>query len=122
MSAIITKIDIVCKRGEIWLADLNSNAGNEQGGIRPVLIIQNNIGNRFSPTVICAVLTSKPKKHLPTHVYLKAGEYNLDRDSVVLLEQVKTIDKYCLITKLAELDEYKMREIDQALKISLGLE
>ncbi|SDC60251.1 mRNA interferase MazF [Shouchella lonarensis] len=96
--------------------------GSEQGGIRPVLIIQNNIGNRFSPTVIVAAITAKIQKaKLPTHVEINARKYGFDRDSVILLEQVRTIDKQRLTDKITNLDDEMMASVDKALTISLGL-
>lgn len=110
------------KRGYIFYADLSPVVGSEQGGVRPVLIIQNDVGNRYSPTVIVSAITSQiDKAKLPTHVEVGAGEYGLEKDSVILLEQIRTIDKQRLQKKLAELDERTMRKIDEALRISLGL-
>ena len=110
------------KRGYIFFADLSPVVGSEQGGVRPVLVIQNDIGNRYSPTVIVAAITSQiDKAKLPTHVELSAAGYNLDRDSVALLEQIRTIDKQRLQKKITELDERIMSKIDEALRISLGL-
>lgn len=110
------------KRGYIFFADLSPVVGSEQGGVRPVLVIQNNIGNRYSPTVIIAAITSQiDKAKLPTHVEIEASGYNLDRDSVVLLEQIRTIDKQRLQKKITELDEKIMPRVDEALRISLGL-
>jgi len=109
------------KRGELYFADLSPVVGSEQGGIRPVLIIQNDIGNKYSPTVIIAAITSQINKaKLPTHIELKAEQYGLPKDSVVLLEQVRTLDKRRLKEKIGVIDEYKMRKIDNALLISLG--
>ncbi len=110
------------KRGYVYYADLSPVVGSEQGGVRPVLIIQNNVGNRYSPTVIVAAITSQiDKAKLPTHVEVEANDYGLDKNSVVLLEQVRTIDKQRLRDKTTELDEKVMKRIDEALKISLGL-
>lgn len=110
------------KRGYIFYADLSPVVGSEQGGIRPVLIIQNNIGNRYSPTVIAAAITSQiDKAKLPTHVEISAKESNLEKDSVILLEQIRTIDKQRLQKKVAELHEDVMVDINEALKISLAL-
>lgn len=110
------------KRGDIFYADLSPVVGSEQGGIRPVLIVQNDIGNRFSPTVIAAAITSqKSKANLPTHIQLNAEESGLSRDSVVLLEQVRTIDKRRLTEKMGRLDEHAMNQVDQALSVSFGL-
>ncbi|NMB40952.1 MAG: type II toxin-antitoxin system PemK/MazF family toxin [Firmicutes bacterium] len=110
------------KRGFIFYVDLSPVVGSEQGGFRPVLIVQNNVGNKYSPTVIVAAITSHIEKaKLPTHVELSASEYGLEKDSVVLLEQVRTIDKQRLQQRITELDEKAMSKVDYALKISLGL-
>jgi len=96
--------------------------GSEQGGIRPVLIIQNDVGNKHSPTVICAAITSKMNKaKLPTHIEILSGEYEIERDSVILLEQLRTIDKKRLKDKVCHLDSVMMNRVDQALKVSLEL-
>lgn len=96
--------------------------GSEQGGVRPVLIIQNNVGNRYSPTVVVAAITSQiDKAKLPTHVEVDAKEYGLEKNSVILLEQIRTIDKQRLQEKMTELDDKMMRKVDEGLKISLGL-
>ncbi len=109
------------RRGEIYFADLSPVVGSEQGGIRPVLIIQNDVGNKYSPTVIVSAITSQlSKAKIPTHVELSASEYNLPKDSVVLLEQIRTIDKRRLKEKVSELDGKKMRAINLALLVSLG--
>lgn len=110
-------------RGDIYFADLRPVVGSEQGGIRPVLIIQNNMGNRHSPTVICAAITSKMNKaKLPTHIALDMNKYALMKDSVILLEQIRTIDKSRLREKVCHLDENILNKIDQALCVSLALE
>ncbi|MDO9536402.1 MAG: type II toxin-antitoxin system PemK/MazF family toxin [Bacillota bacterium] len=110
------------KRGFIFYSDLSPVIGSEQGGFRPVLVIQNNVGNRYSPTVIVAAITSHIEKaKLPTHVELSAKKYGLEKDSVILLEQIRTIDKQRLQQKITELDDRIMSTIDEALKISLGL-
>ncbi|MDL2233594.1 type II toxin-antitoxin system PemK/MazF family toxin [Ruminococcaceae bacterium OttesenSCG-928-L11] len=110
------------KRGEIYYADLSPVVGSEQGGIRPVLIVQNDVGNKFSPTVIAAAITSqKEKSRLPTHIELPSTNCGLSRDSVVLLEQIRTIDKRRLKERMGLLDESSMGEIDKALSISFGL-
>jgi len=110
------------KRGEIYFADLSPVVGSEQGGVRPVLIIQNDIGNRFSPTVIVAAITAQIQKaKLPTHVEIKAVKNGLERDSVILLEQIRTLDKQRLTDKITKLDDKMMKEIDHALEISLGI-
>ncbi len=109
-------------RGDIFYANLNPVIGSEQGGVRPVLVLQNDIGNKYSPTTIVAAITSKIKKaKLPTHVELASGRFDLEKDSVILLEQVRTIDKRRLKEKIARLDEGTMVKINQALQISLGL-
>ena len=113
---------MIIRRGDIYYADLRPVMGSEQGGIRPVLIIQNDIGNRHSPTVICAAVTSKMNKaKLPTHVELDSQKYSLVKDSVVLLEQLRTIDKIRLKDKVCHLDPEILRKIDKALLISLEL-
>lgn len=110
------------KRGEIYFAQLNPVIGSEQGGIRPVLIVQNDIGNQYSPTTIILAITSQINKaKLPTHVELKAREYGLERDSVILAEQVRTIDKSRLKQRIAVLKQETMQRVDQALAISIGL-
>ena len=110
------------KRGDVFFADLSPVVGSEQGGVRPVLIIQNDIGNRFSPTVIVAAITAQiEKSKLPTHIEIDAKKYGFDRDSVILLEQLRTIDKQRLTDKITHLDRPMMRKVDEALQISLGL-
>lgn len=110
------------KRGDVFYADLSPVVGSEQGGIRPVLIIQNDIGNKYSPTVICAAITSQINKaKLPTHIELNSDDYTLVRDSVVLLEQVRTIDKKRLREKICRLDGNMMRQVGKALSVSFGL-
>ncbi|MDD2684444.1 MAG: type II toxin-antitoxin system PemK/MazF family toxin [Candidatus Cloacimonetes bacterium] len=109
-------------RGDIVFANLNPVIGSEQGGTRPVLVLQNDVGNRFSPTIIVAAITSKIKKgRLPTHVELPAEQYGLERDSVILLEQLRTIDKRRLKERLAHLDDETMARVNQGLAISIGL-
>jgi len=113
---------LLIKRGDIFYADLNPVFGSEQGGIRPVLIVQNDVGNRYSPTVICAAITSQINKaKLPTHVEINTVQSTLVRDSVILLEQIRTIDKKRLREKICRLDEKLMIRVDRALSISLGL-
>lgn len=113
---------MIVKRGDVYFADLSPVIGSEQGGVRPVLIIQNNIGNRFSPTVIVAAITAQIQKaKLPTHVEIDAQSHGFERDSVALLEQIRTIDKQRLTDKITHLNDDIMREIDEALQISLGL-
>ena len=110
------------RRGDIFYADLSPVVGSEQGGIRPVLIIQNDVGNRHSPTVICAAITSKMNKaKLPTHIELTASKYDMDKDSVILLEQLRTIDKKRLKDKICHLDGEIMQKVNRALEISLEL-
>ncbi len=110
------------KRGDIFYADLSPVVGSEQGGIRPVLVVQNDIGNKFSPTVICAAITSKINKaKLPTHVEIDASQYELVRNSVILLEQVRTIDKKRLKEKICHLDQHVMKQVDKAIRISFGV-
>lgn len=110
------------KRGEIYYADLSPVVGSEQGGIRPVLIVQNDIGNKFSPTVIAAAITSqKDKSRLPTHISLSAEHCGLSRDSVVLLEQIRTLDKRRLKERMGKLDTQSMYDVDRALSVSFGL-
>lgn len=110
------------KRGDIFYADLSPVVGSEQGGIRPVLIIQNDVGNRFSPTVIAAAITSQHSKaNLPTHIQLRASGSGLAKDSVVLLEQVRTIDKKRLKERMGCLDAFLMNKVNEALSISFGL-
>lgn len=110
------------KRGDIYYADLSPVVGSEQGGIRPVLIVQNDVGNKYSPTVIAAAITSqKYKNSLPTHIRVNADGCGLARDSIVLLEQVRTIDKRRLKERMGNLDDVDMDRIDKALSVSFGL-
>ena len=110
-------------RGEIYYADLSPVVGSEQGGVRPVLIVQNDVGNRFSPTVIAAAITSqKDKARLPTHIQLPAADSGLARDSVVLLEQIRTLDKQRLKERMGCLGEASMTRVDRALQVSFGLD
>lgn len=110
------------KRGELYYADLSPVVGSEQGGVRPVLIIQNDVGNKYSPTVIVAAITSQINKaKLPTHIELKSYYCGLPKDSVILLEQVRTLDKRRLKERIGELDNTKMKKVENALLISLGL-
>lgn len=110
------------KRGDIFYADLSPVVGSEQGGVRPVLIIQNNIGNKYSPTVIVAAITSQINKNkMPTHVEINAAKYGLAKDSMVLLEQVRTLDKKRLREKIGSADYCVMKKVDFALEISFGL-
>lgn len=112
---------IEIKRGELYYADLSPVVGSEQGGVRPVLVIQNDIGNKYSPTVIVSAITSQINKaKIPTHIELSASEFGLQKDSVVLLEQLRTIDKKRLKEKIGEIDKEKMIKVDNALLVSLG--
>ena len=109
-------------RGEIYYADLSPVVGSEQGGVRPVLVVQNNVGNKYSPTVIIAAITSQlTKAKLPTHIELGREKYNLPKDSVVLLEQIRTLDKRRLKEKVGAIDNLTMHKVDLALMISLGV-
>mgnify|MGYP001375682284 CR=1 FL=1 len=113
---------VVCRRGDIFYANLNPVIGSEQGGVRPVLILQNDAGNRYSPTTIVAAITSRTgKPRLPTHLELPADRYRLDRDSVALLEQIRTIDKRRLKNRIGRLDAEALARLDEALAASLGL-
>ena len=110
------------KRGDIFYADLSPVVGSEQGGLRPVLIVQNDVGNRYSPTVIAAAITSRmTKTRLPTHIDIYASDAGLTKDSVVLLEQIRTIDKQRLKEKMGHLSDRMMAEVDEALSVSFGL-
>lgn len=109
------------KRGEIYYADLSPVVGSEQGGVRPIVVLQNDIGNKYSPTVIVAAITSQINKaKIPTHIELSSKNYFLPKDSVVLLEQIRTIDKTRLKQKISCLDKLKMKEVNRAILISLG--
>ena len=109
------------KRGQIYYADLSPVVGSEQGGTRPVLIIQNDVGNKYSPTVIaCAVTSQLTKAKLPTHIEVKQGQFGLPKDSVILLEQIRTLDKRRLKERVGELDAAAMGRVDRAVLISLG--
>jgi len=113
---------VVLRRGDIFYGDLSPVIGSEQGGVRPVLIIQNDIGNKYSPTVIVAAITSQINKaKLPTHVELEALKYGITKDSVILLEQIRTIDKRRLKEKIGHLSEELMKQVDTAIQISFGL-
>ncbi|WP_066496000.1 type II toxin-antitoxin system PemK/MazF family toxin [Abyssisolibacter fermentans] len=113
---------MIVKRGDILYADLSPVIGSEQGGVRPVLVIQNNVGNKYSPTIIVAAITSQINKaKLPTHIEIKAFEYGLTKDSVVLMEQIRTIDKKRLREKIGHFDDDMMIKVNECLKISLGL-
>ena len=113
---------MIIKRGDIYYADLSPVIGSEQGGVRPVLVAQNDIGNKYSPTVIAAAITSQINKaKLPTHIEINALEYGLQKDSVILLEQIRTIDKKRLREKIGHLDDELMDRVNEALSISFGL-
>ncbi len=113
---------MIVKRGDIYYADLSPVVGSEQGGVRPVLIIQNDIGNKYSPTVIATAITSQINKaKMPTHIELDANGYGLSKDSVVLAEQIRTIDKRRLREKIGHLDDNLMHRVNEALEISFGL-
>lgn len=113
---------MLVRRGDIYYADLRPVVGSEQGGVRPVLIIQNDVGNRHSPTVICAAITSRMNKaKLPTHIELNAARYHMVKDSVILLEQLRTIDKTRLKDRICHLDSDIMKKVGRALQISLDL-
>lgn len=114
---------MIVHRGDIYYADLSPVVGSEQGGVRPVLIVQNDVGNKFSPTVIAAAITSQhDKANLPTHIEVNAENTGLLKDSVVLLEQVRTLDKHRLKEKMGRLDPGSMDRVNQAISISLGLQ
>jgi len=114
---------VIIRRGDIYYADLRPVIGSEQGGVRPVLVIQNDIGNKHSPTVICAAITSKMNKaKLPTHVELNTRRCAMVRDSVILLEQLRTIDKQRLKEKICHIGGARVQEVDRALKVSLELD
>lgn len=113
---------MIVRRGDIFYADLSPVIGSEQGGVRPVLVIQNDVGNKYSPTVIVAAITSQINKaKLPTHIEILSEDYGLSKDSVILLEQVRTVDKKRLKEKIGHLDDEQMDLVNDALIISLGL-
>ena len=110
------------KRGDVYYADLSPVVGSEQGGVRPVLVLQNNVGNKYSPTIIISAITSQiNKSKLPTHIEINATEFGLSKDSVVLLEQIRTIDKKRLREKIGHLDDELMNQVNEALQISFGM-
>ena len=118
----LSNLSLEIKRGDLFYADLSPVIGSEQGGVRPVLIIQNNIGNKYSPTVIVAAITSQINKaKLPTHIEISSSEYGLNKDSVILLEQIRTIDKKRLREKIGYLDNKTMLKVNNGLQISLDL-
>ena len=115
-------MELNVRRGEIYYADLSPVVGSEQGGMRPVLIVQNDVGNRHSPTVIAAAITSQQNKtRLPTHIEISASEYGLSKKSVVLLEQIRTLDKRRLRERMGCLDTALMQRVDDAIAVSFGL-
>ena len=115
-------LDLIVKKGDLFFADLSPVVGSEQGGVRPVLVVQNDVGNKYSPTIIVAAVTSQTSKaKLPTHVELKATQGGLSKNSVVLLEQLRTIDKQRLKERIGSLDDRQIPVVDEALGISLGI-
>ena len=109
------------KRGEIYYADLSPVVGSEQGGVRPVLVVQNDVGNKYSPTIIVAAITSQINKaKLPTHIEISAREFGIPKDSVILLEQIRTIDKQRLKERICSLSNELMSRVDEAMRVSLG--
>ena len=113
---------IIVKRGDIFYADLSPVVGSEQGGVRPVLVIQNDVGNKYSPTIIVAAITSQMKKaKLPTHIEINAGNFGLIKDSVLLLEQIRTIDRKRFRDRIGRCDKNFMKEVDRALEVSVGI-
>ena len=115
-------VDTTVRRGDIYYADLSPVVGSEQGGVRPVLIVQNEIGNRHSPTVIAAAITSRlDKARLPTHINIRAADTGLAKDSVVLLEQIRTLDKRRLRERMGKLDDTTMTKVDNTIAVSFGL-
>ncbi len=113
---------MIVKRGDIFYADLSPVVGSEQGGVRPVLVIQNDVGNKYSPTVIVAAITSQINKaRLPTHIEILGEDYGLNKDSVILLEQIRTIDKRRLKERIGRMDDELMQRVNEAVGISLGL-
>lgn len=109
------------KRGEIYYADLSPVIGSEQAGVRPVLIVQNDVGNKFSPTIIAIAITSKQKVKLPTHIEIEGTNYGLDKDSVILAEQIRTLDKKRLREKVGKVDDATMEKVKKAIEISFGI-
>lgn len=120
---VICQMTTVVKRGDIFYADLSPVVGSEQGGVRPVIILQNDVGNKYSPTVIVAAITSQINKaKLPTHVEISSEAYGLNKDSVVLLEQIRTLDKRRLKEKIGHMTDVDMKKVDGALLVSVGLQ
>ena len=115
-------LDLIVKKGDLFFADLSPVVGSEQGGVRPVLVVQNDVGNKYSPTIIVAAVTSQTSKaKLPTHVELAATQGGLSKNSVVLLEQLRTIDKQRLKERIGALNEWQIPVVDEALEVSLGI-
>ena len=112
---------MIVKKGDLFFADLSPVIGSEQGGVRPVLVVQNDVGNKYSPTIIVAAVTSQTKTKLPTHVRLEATQGGLSKDSVVLLEQLRTIDKQRLKERIGTLSESQLPDVEKALSVSLGI-
>lgn len=112
---------MIIKRGDVFFADLSPVKGSEQDGIRPVLIVQNDLGNKFSPTVIAVAITTQIKNDLPTHIPIKKGECNLPKNSTILVEQIRTLDKSRLKYKVGRLDDETMQKVKEALKISFNI-
>lgn len=113
---------MIVKRGDIFYADLSPVVGSEQGGIRPVLVVQNDVGNKYSPTIIVAAITSRINKaKMPTHIEIKGEEYGLSKDSVILLEQIRTIDKKRLKERIGHIDDTAINAVNEAVSVSLGL-
>lgn len=113
---------MIVKRGDVFYADLSPVVGSEQGGVRPVLVVQNDVGNKYSPTIIVSAITSQINKaKLPTHIEIGASEFGLNKDSVVLLEQIRTIDKRRLREKISHFDEELMEKVKEGLLISFGI-
>lgn len=109
------------KRGDVYYADLSPVVGSEQSGIRPILVIQNDIGNKFSPTIIGVPITSKTKVSMPTHIAIEGNKYGLDKDSIILAEQIRTLDKSRLKEKVGKLDKKVLEQVKKAIEISCGL-
>ena len=113
---------MIVKKGDLYFADLSPVVGSEQGGVRPVLVVQNDVGNKYSPTIIVAAVTSQTgKAKLPTHIEICTNDYNIMKNSVILLEQIRTIDKKRLREYVCHIDQERMKKIDQAIRISLDL-
>lgn len=115
------KCSMRIKRGDIYYADLSPVIGSEQAGVRPILVVQNDVGNKFSPTIIGIAITSKQKAKLPTHIEIEGTKYGLDKDSVILAEQIRTLDKRRLKEKVGRLDKETMEKVKRAIEISFGI-